>query len=620
MRRVPAIQEYGLIGDCRAAALVSRGGSIDWLCWPRFDSPSLFAALVDAERGGRFSLTPLGSAGGVRRYLPDTNVLETRFECPAYSIALTDLMPVVDAAEERNLLLPEHEILRLVRCERGEATIEVVFEPRPDYARRIPQLRDAGKLGLRVEMPRGLLVLRAENSNGKPVQFENGRAAVQLRAGEQLCLSLTFTLQDPAVLPPLGDHSRVSLERTVRVWRAWAARTVYSGEYRAQVVRSALLLKLLAYAPSGAIIAAPTTSLPERPGGDLNWDYRYCWLRDAALTARALFGLGHHQEAEAFVSWLLNATSLTLPKLHVLYDVFGRMPRPERTLDHLAGHGGARPVRVGNAAMAQTQLDVYGEVIEAAAHFVRSGNDLDRDMAGFLVGLGREICQTWRIPDDGIWEARGEANHYTHSLALCWTGLDRLLELHRLRHLPQVPVELFAEQRTLIRGQVDSMGYSKELQSFTRVLGGTTVDASLLLLPWYGYEEASSPRMRGTYRQIQATLALGKGLLRRYQGAFTQGEGAFGICSFWAAEFLALGGGTLREAQDAFEGLLRFANDLGLYAEEIDLETGAALGNFPQAYTHVGLINAALSIHERRQGRQVVPCGVERLANAEAHA
>lgn len=611
MTKAPAIADYGLIGDCRAAALISRGGSIDWLCWPRFDSPSLFASLIDRDRGGSFSIGPAGPTQATRRYLPETNILETLFEGPDHALTLTDLMPVANSDEERRLLLPEHEILRILRCERGAATVEVVFDPRPDYARRVPRMREAGKLGLRVEMPRGLLVLRSEHSSGEPVLLEKGRAKVLLKAGEELCFSLTFTLQDLAVLPPLGDHSRVSLERTARVWRSWAARTIYTGEHRDQVVRSALLLKLLAYAPSGAIVAAPTTSLPERPGGDLNWDYRYCWLRDAALTARALFGLGHHEEAEAFVSWLLNATSLSLPKLNVLYDVFGRQPGPEHTLDHLAGHQGARPVRVGNAAAAQTQLDVYGEVIEAAAHFVRSGNDLDRDMVNFLIGLGRQVCESWRMPDDGIWEARGEAKHYTHSLALSYTGLDRLLELHRLRHLPGVPVELFATNRALIRAQVDSRGYSESLQSYTRTLGGTQVDASLLLLSWYGYEKASSARMRGTYRQIQATLSLGRGLLRRYDGPFTTGEGAFGICGFWAAEFLALGGGTLQESKAAFAGLLGFANDLGLYAEEIDAQTGALLGNFPQAYTHVGLINAALSLHERTQGKKAVPCGLE---------
>jgi GH15 family glucan-1,4-alpha-glucosidase len=591
----PPIEDYALVGDCRSAALISRSGSCDWLCWPRFDSPSLFAALLDDERGGRFSIAPVGAFRSQRSYLDDTNVLVTRFLGEAAELTLTDLMPVLSPEDQRRFLQPEHELLRIISCDRGETDVEIVFDPRPDYGRERPRIVSLGKLGLCTRVRRGGVLTLVTDAPLGP----EGRARVRLRAGERLCFSLGFARHDAAVLPPPGVRSFEMLERTVALWRSWARRTRYQGPYREAVVRSALLLKLMQYAPSGAIVAAPTTSLPERPGGDLNWDYRFCWLRDAALSSRALFELGHRDEAENFISWLLTATSLTLPKLHVLYDLFGRQPGPEVELPHLRGYRGAHPVRIGNAAKAQVQLDTYGEVIEAAAYFVRSGGEIDRATAAMLVGFGREVAREWDDPDEGIWEERGPGRDLVHSRALSWAALDRLIELREKGHLPKAPLEEFARARALIREEVETLGWSEQLQTYTRTLGGADVDASLLLLPWYGYCKFDSPRMLATWRRIQQKLACGRGLFRRYFGKLTRGEGAFGICSFWAVEFLACGGGTIGEAQAMFEQLLGYANDVGLYAEQIDPETGAALGNFPQAYTHLGLINAALTLEER---------------------
>ena len=583
------VDDYAIVGDCRSAALISRGGSLDWLCWPHFDSASIFAAILDEERGGSFRICPAGDFSAERAYVRDTNVLQTRFTTPDGELELTDLMPVVEDPR------PEHELLRIARCVRGAVTVEVVYDPRPAYGTMPVRLEQMGKLGLRAVIHGlGSLVLRSDVAVGA-----DGRARFRMREGDEVQFSLTLAECYPAILPPLGERGRRVRDLTVALWSRWAAQTKYGGPWRDAVVRSALVLKLLQYAPSGAVVAAPTTSLPERPGGDLNWDYRFCWLRDAALTTRALYGLGHHDEAENFMSWLLSATNLSLPKLHVLYDLFGRKPGPERILENLRGHRGAAPVRIGNAAMGQVQLDTYGEVIEAAAYFALSGGSIDRPIEKMLIGFGNEVARDWDEPDEGIWEIRGFGRDFVHSRALCWSALQRLLELHEQGQLHGAPVEELRKARNAIREEIETLGWSEELQSYTRTLSGADVDASLLLLPWYGYCSADSPRMLATWRRIRERLSDDGVLFRRYHGQLTQGEGAFGICSFWAAEYLAIGGGTLEEAREHFRRLLAYANDVGLYGEEIERETGRALGNFPQAYTHVGLINAALSLEAR---------------------
>jgi GH15 family glucan-1,4-alpha-glucosidase len=608
------ISDYALIGDCRTAALVSLGGSIDWLCLPRFDSPSLFAKILDEQRGGSFSIAPTDpEAIASRAYLGESNVLRTRFVTGTGELSLTDFMPVLSHEDAKRCLQPEHEVLRIAKCERGTVEVEVIFDPRPNYGSEAVTVKPFGKLGLRAHLP-AHAILHLNGSHPLPPE---GRARYVLHGGEELHYSLSYGRGNVAVIPPLGARSHDLLERTTKLWQSWAARTKYDGPSRELVVRSALVLKALQFAPSGAIIAAPTTSLPERPGGKLNWDYRYCWMRDAALTSRALFGLGHREEAQSFLNFLLSATNLSLPKLHVLYDLFGRKPPPERELPHLAGHGGARPVRVGNEAMNQTQLDVYGEVIEAAAFFVRSGGEIDRSTSRVLSDFGKEVVRSWNEPDAGIWEVRGEEKNFTHSRALCWSALQRLTELGEKGHIRKNPK--FAEERDRIRTQIESRGYNQSMGSYTQAYGGDNVDVSLLLLPWYGYRPADSPRMLGTWRRIQRDLGMGDGLFKRYEGHFTEGEGSFGICNFWATEYVALGGGTLEEAMTRFTELLGYANDVGLFGEEIEAESGDALGNFPQAYTHVGLINAALSITARMaRGKSETPKAVSRTP-PEAH-
>jgi GH15 family glucan-1,4-alpha-glucosidase len=595
----PPIEDYALIGDCRGAALVSRDGSLDWLCLPRFDSPSFFAALLDSERGGRFRIRPTGSFRAERRYLAGTNVLETVFAGPSGTVALRDLMPVASEKQKRASLTPEYEVLREVEGLTGEVELEIVYEPRPDYGRATARLTDRGPFGIWCQSGRAALVLRSEFPLALAPDGRAARSIVRVRAGEQRFFSLAYGEEAPAVVPALGEIARAKRERSIRWWREWAERRTYDGPYRDAVVRSALVLKLLAFAPSGAIVAAPTTSLPERLVGDANWDCRYCWLRDTAFTLRTLLALGCADEAETFLAWLLHATRLTRPELQVVYDVYGEARLPERELPHLSGYAGSRPVRVGNGAHDQVQLDVYGEVADAAARYADAGGRFDREAVRMLNGLGRTVCRCWREPDHGIWEGRAGRFHHTHSKVLCWVALDRLVELHE-RHGLRLDADRFRTERDTIRAEVEARGFNARLGSYTRLLDGDDLDASLLLLPLYGYVDAAHPRMTSTSARIHEKLAQGP-LIFRNEAATKQGspsgEGAFGICGFWAVECRARGG-DVAGATQAFEQLLGYANDVGLFAEEIDPDSGQALGNFPQAFTHVGLINAALTLAE----------------------
>jgi GH15 family glucan-1,4-alpha-glucosidase len=589
----PKIGDYGAIGDGRSVGLVSSDGSLDWLCWPRFDSPAVFARLLDAEHGGSWRIAPAGPFTSSRRYVEDTNVLETRFATTDGAIALSDCMPIVTPPDS---LSAEQELLRRLVCTSGQCRIEANFEPRPGFGTKAVRLKDRGRFGVCFQVGSQLFSLRSE----APLTIDASgqvRCDFVLRAGEATSFSLTLAEEGPAVYPPLGDAAGRRAEATAAAWRQWAERCRYEGPFRDAVVRSALVLKLLLFAPSGAIIAAPTTSLPERIGGEMNWDYRYCWLRDSAFTTRAWLGLGYEDEAKAFVSWLLHATRLTRPKLRVLYDVYGCQTLPEKVLEHFSGYRDSRPVRIGNLASRQLQLDVYGEVIEAVRYLAERGDRLDRDACSMLRQAGDFVCRHWQKPDHGIWEVRPQPKHFTHSRLMCWTALDRLIKLHADGKLPRVAVERFAAVRDRIRADIEQSGWSSAVGSYTQTLGGESVDAALLLMPLYGFAEPAADRMRQTARCIEERLGAGDGLLYRYEESRTHGEGAFGISAFWLADYLARLG-ELDRSTELLHSNLRYANDLGLFAEEIDPETGDALGNFPQAYTHVGLINAALSLAE----------------------
>jgi GH15 family glucan-1,4-alpha-glucosidase len=597
---VTAIEAHVAIGDGRSAALTDGRGTIDWLCWPRFDSDPVFASILDASAGGFFRIAPRDVRTSAARYVEGSNVALTWFEHARAAMDLFDAMLVDGDGTHERSLAAEHEILRVIECTRGGGEVDVVFAPRPGFgAHRVARTID--RRGVRIRDGGALLTLRAS----RPIRWRpnaDGSLACSfaLRAGERVAFSLSYAADGPAVLSPLFDAGRSLLDATIATWRSWSAKARYDGPHRAAVERSALALKLLCYPPSGAIVAAPTTSLPEKRLGSRNWDYRYCWLRDAAFTMRALAGLGYEEEAHAFVGWLLHATRLTRPELRILYDVFGETPQSEREITRFTGYGGASPVRVGNAAVDQLQLDVYGEVVDAVARGCRAGREPDADEIDFLRDLGQFVAENWHRPDHGIWEPRRPREHNVHSRVLCWVALDRLLALEGdgILHLSGRQRARFLTERAAIAREVRTRGWSEERQSYVATLDGDRLDAALLLLSWYGFEEAYAPRMAATFAAIEEELGIGRHLLRR--GLDHDDDGGFTACAFWAAEHLARGGGTLEAARARFETLLGLAAPCGLYGEIVD-PAGTHLGNYPQSFSHLALVNAALSLEERRQ-------------------
>ncbi|HEX5502910.1 MAG TPA: glycoside hydrolase family 15 protein [Thermomicrobiales bacterium] len=601
------IADYALIGDCRTAALVSTEGAVDWCCLPRFDSPSVFAALLDPERGGTFRIAPAGTFRSRRRYLPETAVLETTFETAAGVATVTDFLPLPGGETDWPDFadLPDPRLVRVVRGLRGAVDLEIACAPRPDYARRLPALAPcAGGVAARA----GDEVFALQADVPLDVAAGEARARVTVRAGEQHYFVLSRGDGGEA---PDWPRVRRWLAQTVGGWALWSQRCAYTGPYHDMVLRSALTLKLLTYSPTGAIVAAPTTSLPEALGGERNWDYRYTWLRDATFTLAALADLGYRREAVAFRDWLLRACADPAAPLQIMYTIDGGAHLPEATLDHLAGYRGSRPVRVGNGAAHQRQLDVYGELLDAADRYRALGGAVTPEVWALMRRVADRVCAEWREPDAGIWEVRGGPQHFTYSKVMCWVALDRAIRAaETLGHPADLP--RWRAERDAIRQAVLARGYNPRVGAFTQALGSDVLDASALLLPLVGFIAVDDPRMRRTIETIDAGLTRG-GLVYRYRdaarGARLLGidgldgdEGTFAICTFWLLDCL-IAQGRVAEARARFERLLGCANDLGLYAEELDPVTGELLGNFPQAFTHIALITTAvrLAAAEARQ-------------------
>ena len=587
-RRYVPIADYAAIGDGRTAALVALDGSIDWLGLPDLDSPSVFAAVLDADRGGRFALGPVSPGEVERRYRPATNVLETTFTTGEGVVRITDAMVLPNSE-----LGPARELVRRIEGVSGRVPMDWRITPAFGYGERRPRIERRGRIPVAVSGADALAVCSWDI--GEPeIERDAIGGRFDARAGESALIALCAAHREPLVFPKREDVE-ARLDDTTAYWRRWAEQRSYEGPWRDAVIRSALALKLLVYAPSGAIAAAVTASLPEEIGGERNWDYRFCWVRDSAFTLGALVELGCPSEAEAFFWWLMHASQLSHPRLQVLYRLNGGEQAPERTLE-LDGYLGSRPVRVGNDAAAQSQLDIYGDLLQTALVYAEAGGRLDRETGRRLAEIADLVCRIWREPDSGIWEVRSEPRHFTHSKMMCWVALDRALRLAEGNQIPGSHSAAWRRERLAIRDFIETRCWSDRLRSYTRAAGGEELDAGLLLGVLFGYDAPDPERLTMTVMAVRRELGSGP-LLSRYSGddGLRGGEGAFLCCSFWLADALARVG-RHDEATALMDELVPLANDVGLFSEEIDPDTREHLGNTPQALVHLALITAAVSI------------------------
>lgn len=578
------IENYALIGDCETAALVGRGGSIDWLCWPRFDSNACFAALLGKPDNGRWLIAPrdMTNVQLSRRYQGDTLILETRFETPDGVVKLVDFMP------------PRHgtsDIVRLVIGERGSVTMRTELEIRFGYGATVPWVQSIGENTLQAIAGPDMVVLRTSVSLHGEQLTTVGDFTV--REGETSSFVMTY---QPSHEPQVGPLDPIeALHDTEAFWKEWTAKAKNAGRWHDAVTRSLITLKALTYAPTGGIVAAPTTSLPEHIGGTRNWDYRFCWVRDATLTLLALMNSGHYEEARAWRSWLMRAVAGTPDKLQIMYGIAGERRLTEWEVPWLTGYENSLPVRIGNAAHNQLQLDVYGELMDALYQARRGGLEyLEADWA-LQCEILRHLETIWHQPDEGLWEVRGGRKHFTHSKVMAWVAFDRGIKSIEEYHLPG-PLERWREVRQFIHEEVCRRGYDAERGTFVQSFDSDALDASLLLLPAVGFLPPEDPRIRGTIEHIERELVV-DGYVLRYKTDETQdglppGEGAFLACSFWLADAYVMLG-RMDDARALFERLVGLSNDLGLLSEEYDPVALRMLGNFPQAFSHVGLINTA---------------------------
>ena len=594
------IENYGIIGDLRTTALVGTDGSIDWLCLPRFDSPSVFAAILDDERGGRFKIAPTGDGASRKQfYWPDTNVLVTRFFTPDGVGEVVDYMPVATQANGRE---QHRQLVRRVRVTRGVMTFRMECSPAFDYARQEHETEITPE-GACFYSPQFSLALATR----VPVEQRDGAGVADFTLKEDESTVFVLRQIEPGEgcglsISELEEHELFM--RTVEYWRRWLSKCTYTGRWREMVHRSALALKLLTYEPMGSIVAAPTCSLPEGVGGERNWDYRYTWIRDAAFTLYGLLRIGFTEEAEAFMHWLEMRCDEANPdgSLQLMYGIDGRKDLTEETLDHLEGYKHSQPVRIGNGAYDQLQLDIYGELMDAVYLYNKYGAPISYDLWTKLHKLVDWVCDNWHREDEGIWEVRGGRGQSVYSKLMCWVALDRALRLADKRSFP-AERERWMKVRDEIYKDIIEKGWNPERKAFVQTYGSDTLDASNLIMPLVFFLSPKDPRMLSTLDAIDRSPRDGglvsNSLVYRYDVEKTNDglmgeEGTFSLCTFWLVEALTRAG-KVEEARLVFEQMLSYANHLGLYAEEVG-PSGEALGNFPQAFTHLTLISAAFNL------------------------
>jgi GH15 family glucan-1,4-alpha-glucosidase len=592
-----SIADHGLIGDLRTAALVGTDGTIDWFCAPRFDSPSVFGAILDHDEGGSWQVAPRDGATRTQQfYFPDSAVLSTRFLTEEGVVEVHDFMPVLVAGD------PDHRqrIVRRAVAVRGTTHLRMRLDARPDY----------GRDRCRAEHVEHGVVLTGDGmrlglSGTAGLDLDDGvvTADVELAEGD-VALFVLEVLDPGAELPDADLEDTAALfDGTTAYWRSWLSQSTYTGRWREMVDRSAITLKLLTHEPSGAVVAAPTTSLPEVVGGDRNWDYRYVWMRDAGFSLYALLRLGFTDEARAFTRWLSERlgdeaqSEGAVGPLRVLYDIDGNVPAHEVELDHLSGHRGSQPVRVGNAAVEQLQLDIYGELIDSVYLFNKYGPGISADAWADVSSVVDWVCEHWDSEDAGMWEGRGKLRAHTTSRLMCWVAIERAIRMARQRGLP-ADLSAWARVRDEIYHRIMTASWNEDLRAFTQVEGGTALDAGVLLMPMVKFLSPADPRFLSTLQAVEERLVVDS-LVFRYDpeespDGLDGAEGTFSLCSFWYVEALTRAG-RLEDAQIALEKMFTYANHVGLYAEEVGA-TGDQLGNFPQAFTHLALISAAINL------------------------
>jgi GH15 family glucan-1,4-alpha-glucosidase len=591
-----AIHDYGIIGDMNSCALVSRDGSIDWACFPRFDSPSIFAAILDDVKGGRFSIAPVGEYESSQEYARDSTILHTRFTTASGAATVIDFMASARPSQKES----PHELIRVVRGAEGTVEMRLVFQPRFDYARAATTLsverhgvvasHDDERMALVTDLP--LTIDAAPDGGPRAI------ATFTVSAGETIHVTAAYGLARTPSVAAMDCETK--LARAHRFSQAIVSKINYTGRWRDEVVRSFLTLHLLIYEPTGSVVAAPTTSLPEFLGGERNWDYRFSWLRDSAWTVGVFYRLGDPHEGKAFVDWIVSQCWLGVENMQVLYGISPDSVLEEQTLGHLEGYERSGPVRIGNDAAFHRQLDVFGEIALSLATYHKYHGLLSDTAWGLMARVADLAAEMWRLPDRGIWEVRGKLQHFVYSKVQCWVALDRASRLAETHGYPG-SIERWKKEAAVIHADILANGWSDAKQSFVQAYGTEAIDASALLLPFVGFLPPGDPRIRSTIQRVRQELATGP-FVRRYLASetddgFEDGEGAFFMLSFWLIGGLLAIGDT-DEAEAMFDQLLASANHLGLYAEMIDPATGKALGNFPQAFSHIGLIHTARNLNE----------------------